>query len=135
MKQKIGIVAGAFDLFHAGHVLYLKEAKENCDKLIVFLQIDPSKERPEKNKPIQSLEERKIQLEGCKYVDTIKVYNTEANLYWMLKTGRPDIRFLGTDYKGKLFTGDDLPIPIHYCDRSHSYSSTELRRRISNEGD
>ena len=131
VNTKVGIVAGAFDLLHAGHVLYLKEARDNCDHLVVALHIDPSIERP-KNKPIQSLIEREIQLNGCRYVDEIIKYHTEFDLYNMLIIIDPDIRFLGDDYKGKIFTGKHFNIPIHYVSRDHGWSTTELRERIKN---
>ncbi len=125
-----GITAGAFDLLHAGHVLMLKEAKEQCDYLIVALQTDPTIDRPEKNKPTQTLEEREIQLLGCRYVDEIVMYNTEAELYDLLAKIKPDIRIIGADWKGKKFTGYDLPIKIYHNSREHHYSSSELRERI-----
>lgn len=127
-----GFTAGAMDLLHAGHVLMLKEAKEQCDYLIVALHTDPSIERTWKNKPIESLEERKIRLEGCKYVDEIVVYNTEAELVDLLIKMNPDVRFLGEEKKGQKVTGDELPIKIIYNSRKHNYSSSNLRERIKN---
>lgn len=129
-KKIVGFTAGAFDLTHAGHYLMFKESKENCDYLIVALQTDPTIDRPEKNKPVQTLEERKIQLEACKYIDEIIVYDTEADLYELLKKLTPDIRFVGIDHKGKPFTGDELPIKIFWNTRDHGYSSSKLRERI-----
>lgn len=126
-----GFTCGAFDLLHAGHVLMLKEAREQCDYLIVGLQTDPSIDRPEKNKPVQSLEERTIQLEGCKYVDEIILYNSEEDLYLLLRGIKPDIRIIGADWKGKKYTGHDLPIKMYFNSRDHSYSSTDLRKRIN----
>ena len=120
------------DLLHAGHVLMLKECRAQCDYLIVGLEIDPSIDRPDKKKPIETLEERKIRLEGCRYVDEIVVYDTEAGLYDLLKKVKPDVRFVGIDHKGKPFTGDDLPIPIVWNSRDHNYSTTNLRERIKN---
>ena len=96
--MKIGFTCSCFDLLHAGHILMLKDAKEQCDKLIVGLQTDPTLDRPEKNKPIQTLEERKIQLEAVKYVDEIRIYSTEAELRDMLCEIWPDVRILGSDY-------------------------------------
>lgn len=125
-----GFTAGALDLLHAGHVLMLKDCKAQCDYLIVGLQTDPSIDRPEKNKPIETVEERMIRLQGCKYVDKIVIYETEADLYNLLKEIRPDVRFLGEDHKGKPFTGDDLPIDILWNSRQHNYSSSNLRQRI-----
>jgi glycerol-3-phosphate cytidylyltransferase len=110
----------------------LKDAKEQCDKLIVGLQTDPTIDRPEKNKPIQSFEERKIQLEAVKYVDEIVEYETENELYELLKTLIPDVRILGTDYIEKSFTGDDLNIPIYFHKRNHDYSTSNLRKKIIN---
>ena len=128
--MKIGITASCFDLLHAGHCLMLKDAKNQCDKLIVALQRDPSIDRPEKNKPIQSLEERRIQLEAVKYVDEIVLYDTEADLLDILNKIKPDIRVLGTDYINKDFTGKNLNIELFYHERNHSWSSSELRKRI-----
>jgi glycerol-3-phosphate cytidylyltransferase len=108
----------------------LKDAKEQCDKLIVGLQTDPTIDKPEKNKPIQSFEERKIQLEAVKYVDEIVEYETENELYELLKTLIPDVRILGTDYIEKSFTGDDLNIPIYFHKRNHDYSTSNLRKKI-----
>ena len=130
--MKIGFTCSCFDLLHAGHILMLKDAKEQCDKLIVGLQTDPSIDRPlTKNKPIQSLKERKIQLEAVRYVDDIFVYETESDLVDLLKLVKPDVRILGSDYKDKSFTGDDLNISIYYHERDHDYSSSDLRKKIS----
>ena len=130
--MKKGFTAGAFDLCHAGHMLVFKECKKVCDYLIVGLQTDPSIDRPEKNKPVMSLEERKIILESVKYVDEIVVYETENDLYNVLKENKLgiDIRIVGADWKGKEFTGYDLPIPTYFNTREHSFSTTELRKRI-----
>ena len=134
-EERVGIVASCFDLFHAGHVLMLMEAKDECDRLVVALQSDPSVDRPEKNKPIQALSERYIQLEACKYVDQIVPYDTEADLYNLLAGFDWDVRFLGADYFNRAdFTGSDLDIPIHYCSRKHNYSSSGLRDRIVKAG-
>lgn len=131
MTDRVGIVASCFDLFHAGHVLMLTEAKEDCDRLVVALQSDPTIDRPEKNKPIQGLSERYIQVAACKYVDEIIPYDTESDLYNLLAGYDWDVRFLGADYYGRTdFTGYDLNIPIHYCSRKHDYSSSALREKI-----
>ena len=127
----IGFTCSCFDLLHAGHILMLKDSKEQCDKLIVGLQTDPTLDRTEKNKPIQSLEERYIQLEAVKYVDEIIKYETEEELYQLLKVLRPDIRILGSDYgDGRYFTGTELNIPIYFHQRNHNYSSTNLRKKL-----
>jgi len=125
-----GFTCGAFDLLHPGHILMLKEVRAQCDFLIVGLQSDPTIDRSEKNKPIETLEERKIRLEGCKYVDEVVIYNTEKELYDLLKELKPDIRFLGADWEGKHFTGDDLPIKVIFNSRPHGMSSSNLRERI-----
>jgi glycerol-3-phosphate cytidylyltransferase len=129
--EKIGFTCGTFDLSHAGHYLMLKESKENCDYLIVGLQVDPSIDRPEKNKPVQTLKERKIQLSACKYIDKIIVYKTEADLLKLLKKLKPNVRFIGVDHKGKSFTGETLPIKIFWNKRNHKYSSRNLRERVN----
>lgn len=129
-KIRKGFTCGAMDLLHAGHVMMLKECRSQCDYLIVGLQIDPSFDRPQKNRPIQNLEERRIQLEGCKYVNEIVLYETELDLVELLKKIKPDIRFLGEDWKGKSFTGDDLEIEIIFNNRNHTFSSSDLRQRI-----
>lgn len=126
-----GFTCGAFDLTHAGHFLMFRECKENCDYLIVGLQSDPTLDRPEKNKPIQSLEERLIQVSSCKYVDGVIVYHTEADLLDLFDAIKPDIRFIGADWKGKEFTGHELDIPIFWNSREHNFSSTNLRKRIA----
>ena len=130
----VGFTCSAFDLLHAGHIIMLQYAKGRCDKLIVGLQTDPTTDRPRtKNKPIQSLEERRIQLEAVKYIDEIHIYDSEKDLYELLKKLNPDVRILGSDYIGKPFTGDTLHIKIYYHERKHNYSSTNLRKKIVSE--
>jgi glycerol-3-phosphate cytidylyltransferase len=128
--KTIGFTCGAFDLTHAGHYLMFEENKKKCDYLIVGLQTDPSIDRKNKNKPIQSIKERKIQLQACRYIDEIIIYKTEKDLVKLLKKLRPDMRFLGMDWKGKDFTGKDLPIKVIYNSRDHNYSTSNLRKRI-----
>lgn len=129
-----GITCGAMDLFHAGHVLMLRSCKEHCDYLIVCLHTNPQLDRPTKNKPIQSLVERYIQLSGNKYVDEIIPYETEADLIEIFKAIDFDVRFMGEDWKGKPYTGHDLPDmqdKAIFNKRDHDYSSSGLRRRIA----
>jgi len=127
-----GFTCGAMDLLHAGHVLMLKECRAQCDFLIVGLEIDPSIDRPDKQKPIETLEERKIRLEGSKYVDKIVTYTDEVDLYNLLKKLNPDIRFMGEDWKNKPnYSRDLLPkMKVIYNSRGHNYSSTNLREKI-----
>ena len=134
MKQdkKVGFTASCFDLFHAGHIMMLKEAKSQCDYLIVGLQTDPTLDRPEKNKPIQSVFERFVQLDACKYVDEVVVYATEKDLMDILLSYPIDVRIIGDEYEHKHFTGKELDIPIYYNSRKHSFSTTELRERVTN---
>jgi len=129
--MKIGFTCSTFDLLHAGHILMLKEAKEQCDYLICGLQIDPSIDRPEKNTPIQSYYERWIQLSAVKYVDEIIPYATEAELLTILQTNNIDVRILGSEYKDRPFTGHFLPTQTYFNGRTHNYSSTELRNRVT----
>jgi len=133
--MKIGFNCSSFDLFHAGHVTMLKMEKELCDYLVVALQVDPTIDRPGiKNKPTQSVYERYVQLQACKYVDEILVYETEDDLINLIKTQTLDIRFLSEEYKDRDFTGKqyciDNNIELHYHLRRHKYSSTELRNRV-----
>jgi len=132
-NKKIGFTCSCWDLLHAGHNIFLREASDNCDILVVGLQTDPTIDRPEKNKPIQSLEERRIQIESCRWIAYYFEYSTEKTLYDSLKILNPDIRFLGDDYINKKFTGDDLDIEIYYHKRStHNFSTTNLRKLIYN---
>ena len=126
----IGITASCFDLFHAGHVLMLEEAKSYCDHLIVALQTDPTLDRPEKMRPIQSIYERYVQVSACKFVDEVVVYDKESDLLNVLNSKQVDVRILGEEYKDKEFTGKHLDHKIIYNTRKHTYSSTELKRRI-----
>lgn len=110
--------------------MMLEEAKSFCDYLIVGLHTDPSLDRPGKNKPVQSLNERLIQLRAIKFVDLVLIYDTEDDLVALLSAIRPSIRILGSDYVGKRYTGDSLGIEVAYNSRNHGYSSSELRARI-----
>jgi glycerol-3-phosphate cytidylyltransferase len=131
-----GFVCGAFDLLHPGHVIMLKQCKDNCDYLLVGLHSDPSIDRPAKNKPVQTLYERYLQLKACKYVNNIIPYDTEKDLENMLAIEDINIRFVGEDYRDCRLTGHDIcdqkQIEIIYCDRRHDYSSSNLRQRIKN---
>jgi glycerol-3-phosphate cytidylyltransferase len=133
---KIGITFSTFDLFHAGHVAMLAEAKNHCDYLIVGLQTDPTIDRPDtKNHPIQSIVERQIQLSGSRWVDEIVVYQTEKDLCDILLTLPIDVRILGVEYAEKDFTGRDIcyarDIELVFNSRDHSFSSSSLRKRVS----
>jgi len=134
MKKDKGFTCGAMDVFHAGHVLMLKECKKHCDYLIVGLHTNPRLDRPDKNKPVQSLVERYIQLKGSSYVDEIIPYETESDLVEILKAIDYDVRFVGSDWKDKPFTGHDIPGHIDkvvYNQRDHDYSSSGLRKRVA----
>jgi glycerol-3-phosphate cytidylyltransferase len=128
--MKTGFTCSTFDLFHAGHIIMLKEAKERCDYLIVGLQTDPTIDRPEKNKPVQSVFERFIQLNACVYVDEVVVYATEKELRDILLSFPIDIRILGEEYQDKSFTGDNINMEFYFNARKHSFSTTELRQRV-----
>lgn len=129
--MKKGITFGTFDLFHAGHVLMLQEAKTVCDYLIVCIQTDPSVDRVEKNSPIQSIVERQIQVSACKYVDEIVVYNTESDVLEILKSVDWDVRILGDEYRNKPFTGREESLEKCYFNRRpHEFSSSELRLQV-----
>ena len=132
--MKRGITFGAFDLFHAGHILMLEEAKSVCDYLIVCIQSDPSLDRPEKNSPVQSIVEREIQVSACKYVDEVMIYDTESDLLDILEGTQWDVRILGEEYKDKYFTGRDETFDRCYFNkRPHNFSSSELRERVARE--
>jgi glycerol-3-phosphate cytidylyltransferase len=133
-KTITGITFSAFDLLHAGHVRMLEEAKQHCDYLIVGLQTDPTIDRPEKNKPTQSVVERYIQLKGCKFVDEIIPYTTEQDLQDILQAFPVDVRILGEEYKDKQFTGREycgkMGIKLVYNKRNHRFSSSGLRKEV-----
>ena len=129
-----GFTCGAMDVFHAGHVLMMEDCKRHCDYLIVGLHTNPRLDRAEKNKPIQSVVERYIQLRGSKFVDEIIPYETESDLIEILKGIDYDVRFVGDDWKDKPFTGHDLPGHLNkvmYNSRKPDYSSSALRRRVA----
>ena len=129
--MKVGFTCSTFDLFHAGHVMMLKEAKTQCDHLIVGLQMDPTIDRPGvKNKPVQTVLERFIQLQACRYVDEIIPYATEKELMDILTSYPIDVRIIGEEYRDKQFTGFNLPISVYFNSRQHSFSTTELRQRV-----
>lgn len=131
----VGFTCSTFDLFHAGHVVMLQESKSLCDYLIVGLLSDPTKDRPDtKNKPVQSVMERYLQLAACKYVDEIIPFSSEQDLVDLILTINPDIRIVGEEYKGTDHTGAGL-CPIHYNKRRHSFSTTQLRERVLKTGD
>ena len=133
--KKIGITFSTFDMLHAGHIAMLAEAKNHCDYLIAGLQTDPTIDRPDtKNKPVQSIVERQIQLAACRYVDEVVVYQTEQDLVDLLLILPLDVRVLGVEYAEKDFTGrkecQSRDIEIIFNGRDHSFSSSSLRKRV-----
>lgn len=133
--MKVGITFSAFDLFHAGHVKMLEEAKRQCDYLIVGLQTDPTLDRPEKNHPTQTVVERYIQLKACKHVDEIVPYATEQDLEDILRSFKIDVRIIGEEYQDKNFTGraycEEKGITLYYNKRDHRFSSSGLRKVVA----
>lgn len=135
-EKRVGITFSTFDLLHAGHIAMLSEAKKHCDYLIAALQTDPTIDRPDtKNKPVQSIVERQIQLQAVRYVDEIVVYQTEKDLEDILLTLPINVRILGVEYQDKDFTGKSIcekrNIELVYNGRDHSFSSSNLRKRVA----
>jgi glycerol-3-phosphate cytidylyltransferase len=132
--MRVGITFSSFDLLHAGHVMMLKEAKKQCDYLIVGLQLDPSLDRSEKNKPSQSIIERYIQLKGSLYVDEIVPYVLEQDIEDILRSFKIDVRIIGDEYRNINFTGKEYctkkGIEIYYNSREHRFSSSEIKTRL-----
>ena len=133
--MKIGITFSAFDLLHAGHITMLEEAKRQCDYLICALQTDPTLDRPEKNRPTQTVVERYIQLKGCKFVDEIIPYATEQDLEDILRSFKIDVRIIGDEYREKNFTGreycESKGIQLYFNTRDHRFSSSGLRKVVA----
>ncbi len=139
-KEVVGFTAGNFDLLHPGYIKCFKESKRHCDKFIVFLQEDPSLHRKSKYKPVIPLEDRYEALMAIRYIDDVYIYQTEDELYHLIKFFEPDVRILGEDYitegkdgKPKSFTGDDLPPKVIYTTRSHGWSTTKLKDLITKQ--
>jgi glycerol-3-phosphate cytidylyltransferase len=131
--KKIGIIAGNFDVIHPGYVAMFKECKANCDKFIVLLHTDPSIERPNKLKPILSTEDRIEMLKCFEQIDDVLTYTTEAELHELITFVKPNVRFLGEDYKDKDYTGKDLNTPVHWISRDHGWSTTKFKLQIASE--
>ena len=139
-KEVVGFTAGNFDLLHPGYIITFEEAKRHCDKFMIFLHKDPSLHRKSKYKPVIPLYDRYKALMAIEYVDEVYTYQTEEELYHLIKFWKPDIRILGEDYisegsdgKAKSFTGDDLPPKIIYTTRSHEWSTTKLKDLITKQ--
>lgn len=134
IKKRIGLTASSFDLFHAGHVIMLEEAKRQCDYLIAAIQTDPTLDRTTKNSPVQSIIERQIQVSACKHVDEIIVYSTEKELEDIFMSLPIDVRIMGEEYRDTEFTGKSIcekrKIEIYFNKRDHYFSSSDLRTRV-----
>ena len=126
-----GVIAGNFDVIHPGYIKTFRECKKNCDHFTILLHSDPTIERPSKLKPILNVDERIEILSSIKYIDDIKVYSYENELIELLKCGKFNLRFLGDDYIGKEFTGNELNIKINYISRSHGWSTTKFKKLIA----
>ena len=131
VKVRFGFTCGAFDLLHSGHIVMFEQCKQHCHYLKVGLQIDPSFDRKHKNKPVQSVYERWVQLKAVRWIDEIIPYGTEDELIELLKSQIIDIRFLGDEYKDQFFTGQDIH-KNHFFKRQHNFSSSSLRKRVQN---
>lgn len=135
--MRVGITCSTFDLLHAGHIAMLREAKSQCDYLIVALQVDPTLDRQEKNKPIQSIVERQAQIAAVKYVDEVLVYCTESDLLDIMNMYPIDVRILGEEYRTRDFTGKDecrnRGIELYFNKRDHRFSTTDLRKRVCDD--
>jgi glycerol-3-phosphate cytidylyltransferase len=133
--MRVGFTCSAWDLLHAGHVQMLREAKEQCDYLLVGLQTDPSIDRPTKNSPVQTIVERYTQLKAVSYVDEIIPYATEKDLEDILTMYHINVRILGEEYREQDFTGKDIcrkrGIELYFNKRDHRFSSSDLRRRVA----
>jgi glycerol-3-phosphate cytidylyltransferase len=133
-KKRIGLTCSTFDLFHSGHVIMLEEAKRQCDYLIAAIQVDPTLDRQTKNKPVQSIIERQIQVSACKHVDEIIVYSTEKELEDIFMALPIDVRILGEEYKDTEYTGKEIcmkrGIELYFNKRDHFFSSSDLRQRV-----
>ncbi len=132
-KPKIGVIAGNFDILHPGYIEMFRECSQVCEQFNVLLHTDPSIERPHKLKPILSVEERFKTLMSIRYISNVHIYTYEKDLVKLLEQINPDVRFLGDDYRGKEFTGDNLDIPIHFLNRGHGWSTTKLKTLIYEE--
>jgi len=133
MDNRTGFIASAFDIMHPGYILMLKECKDHCSYLVAALHSNPEWQREDKNIPIMSLHDRFLILKSIRYIDEIAPYKNEDELLNLLKFYKPDIRFLGTDYKDgpkSNITGYTMATEIYYIDRFHDYSSSDLRKRI-----
>lgn len=134
-QKTVGFTASTFDLLHAGHIAMLREAKTQCDYLIVGLQVDPTLDRKEKNKPVQTLVERYVQISAVKYVDEIICYQSESDLIDILEMFHIDVKIMGAEYKDKDFTGKDVckkrGIRLYFNNRDHRFSSSDLRKRVA----
>lgn len=138
--MSVGLVTSCFDLLHSGHIMMLREAKTQCDYLIAALQTDPTIDRPhEKNKPVQTIVERYVQLSAIKYVDEIVCYETEKDLVDIIQMFPITVRILGQEYKEKNYTGREETlkrnIKVYYNSRDHRFSTSELRKRITIKGE
>jgi glycerol-3-phosphate cytidylyltransferase len=130
-KYSIGIIAGNFDVIHPGYIYMFNECAKNCENLVVLLHSDPSIERPEKLKPILSVNERMDILLSLRQIREVLVYETEKDLLDLIEWVNPDVRFLGDDYVDKPYTGDNLNIPVYFLNRSHGWSTTKYKTLIA----
>lgn len=131
-RYRTGVIAGNFDVIHPGYIEMFDEMNFLCENVVILLQTDPSIERPNKLKPILDISDRRKILTSLKQIDMVATYTYESELYMLLKSIKPSVRFLGDDYRNRTdFTGYDLDIPIHYLNRSHGWSTTKFKKLIA----
>ena len=127
---KIGYTAGVFDLFHIGHLNILRNAKNNCDYLIVGITTDELAEKRKGKKPIIPFSERIEIVKNLKFVDMVVPQNTKnkKEIWENIKFNK---MLVGDDWKGK-FDGLNEYCEVKYLKRTKNISTTQLKKSLSN---
>jgi D-beta-D-heptose 7-phosphate kinase/D-beta-D-heptose 1-phosphate adenosyltransferase len=124
-------VNGTFDILHRGHLELLNYAKSGGDFLLVGIDCDDRvREKKGPTRPIHNQEERKFFLENLKAVDSVDIFSNDDELKNMIRSFKPDIMVVGSDWKGKSVIGSYYAAKLIFFDRIGDYATTKTIQSI-----
>ena len=120
------VVNGTFDVLHLGHLKLLEYTRELGYYTLVLIDSDRRvKELKGSTRPINTQEERAEMLRAIKYVDEVKVFDSDQELRDLIREYAPDIMVKGSDYQGKSIIGAEYCKRIEFYEYIKGYSTTE----------
>jgi len=118
---------GCFDVLHRGHVEMFKHAKSLGDRLIVGVDTDEKVKAAKGNdRPFNRLGDRMLLVSSIRYVDEVHDFGSKKELEDLIKSVKPDILIVGSDWRGKEVVGSQYAGRVEFFDRVGDYSTTKI---------